>query len=326
MTEDGHDETDFPSQTQISSQAEIEIARFLKNAPPDTVKQTINVEREEEEIIGPMPLNHADGTDTGPEGLLNFDTVSEKVDLGVKDGMAQLAVKVRCERIVPIKGVEDIFKKTSVIVTRLIQIDLEATNETKALYKHIMRNNKQGMIEAGSSGGTVGKRRSKGLEKRLSTKETFNLYKTFMGMAEHDEANRKTKIEHRIEDEHNLPTDIHPDLVSPGGSHGGTLGKGTSSKNHTSGGHSSTYNPNVSGLGGQEDYRNRQFDEGDSSELDTSDLERRQEVHIGDTNRSPLSGGANLQSMPGGRGHVVNDDSDTMSYISHADSVSDILY
>ena len=37
--------------------------------------------------------------------------------------MAELTVKVRCERIVPVRGaVADLFKKTSVIVTRVIEV------------------------------------------------------------------------------------------------------------------------------------------------------------------------------------------------------------
>ncbi len=58
---------------------------------------------------------------------------------GILDGKAQLAVKVRCERVVPIRGVDDMFKKSSVIVTRLIQIDLEVTEERQRLYHRIMR-------------------------------------------------------------------------------------------------------------------------------------------------------------------------------------------
>ena len=39
-------------------------------------------------------------------------------------GMAEMTVKVRCERIVPVRGaVADLFKKTSVIVTRVIEVD-----------------------------------------------------------------------------------------------------------------------------------------------------------------------------------------------------------
>ena len=130
---------------------ELDITRLLRNAPAGSVKQTNNVEREEEEILGPLPLNDAEGDMSDPEGLLNFDTISEKVDLGVLDGKAQLAVKVRCERVVPIRGVEDMFKKSSVIVTRLIQIDMEATEERQRLYSRIMRGSNQQMIEGADS-------------------------------------------------------------------------------------------------------------------------------------------------------------------------------
>ena len=171
-----------------SRSSEYDIARLLANAPPNSIKQTINVEREEEEIIGPLP---ADGAEN-PEGMLNFDTVSEKVDLGVEDGYAKLTVKVRCERIVPIRGVEDMFKKSSVIVTRLIQIDLQATEERRRLHDRIMRGGQKGM--SSGEGGRMPK---------LSTKETFKLYKTFMGLAEADEGMKKEKvhIDKRVEDQ-----------------------------------------------------------------------------------------------------------------------------
>jgi len=42
----------------------------------------------------------------------------------VASGMAELMVKVRCERIVPVQGgVADLFKKTSIIVTRVIEVN-----------------------------------------------------------------------------------------------------------------------------------------------------------------------------------------------------------
>ena len=37
--------------------------------------------------------------------------------------MAEMTVKVRCERIVPVRGaVADLFKKTSILVTRIIEV------------------------------------------------------------------------------------------------------------------------------------------------------------------------------------------------------------
>lgn len=170
---------------------DMQIARLLQNAPPDSVKQTINVEREEEEIIGPLPESPDD-----PNGLLNFDTVSEKVDLGLVDGKAQVAVKVRCERIVPIRGVEDMFKKSSVIVTRMIEIDLQATEERRRLYETIMHGGNQGMI---TDGGMKAPKRGG----KLTSAETFNLYKTFMGLADAEEGRKKERmqIDRNIEDQ-----------------------------------------------------------------------------------------------------------------------------
>lgn len=167
----------------------------MKDAPPDSIKQTINVEREEEEIIGPLPENE-DGTD--PKGMLNLDIVSEKVDLGLIDGIAQVGVKVRCERIVPIRGVEDMFKKSSVIVTRLIEIDLTSTEERRRLYDNIMANSKQVVVTDAQ-----GRKRKTG-QPRLTSKQTFSLYKTFMGLAEADEDSKKhefMQIDRRVEEE-----------------------------------------------------------------------------------------------------------------------------
>jgi len=50
------------------------------------------------------------------------------VELSVAYGVAELVVKVRCERIVPVHGgVADLFKKTSIIVTRVIEVQHAAS-------------------------------------------------------------------------------------------------------------------------------------------------------------------------------------------------------
>ena len=176
---------------------EFQITHLLKDAPADSIRQTINVEREEEQIIGPL----AEGHDV--ESMLNFDTVSEKVDLGMRDGTAQVAVKVRCERVVPILGVNDMFKKSSVIVTRLIEIDLMATDERQRLYEHIQRKSQAHTSRvANGSGGGDGRYRA--LTSRLSNKDTFKLYKTFMTMAEADESIKSRdniRIDRRVEEQ-----------------------------------------------------------------------------------------------------------------------------
>ena len=174
---------------------EFEITHLLKDAPADSIRQTINVEREEEQIIGPL----AEGHDV--ESMLNFDTVSEKVDLGMRDGVAQVAVKVRCERVVPILGVHDMFKKSSVIVTRLIEIDLMATQERQRLYEHIQRKSEAHSKRVAEVSGDS---RHRAFASRLSNKDTFKLYKTFMTMAEADDSIKSRdnmRIDRRVEEQ-----------------------------------------------------------------------------------------------------------------------------
>ncbi|CAD5123807.1 DgyrCDS12118 [Dimorphilus gyrociliatus] len=192
-----HDLTDYgnlnslPKATPInpSEEERQDILRLLANAPADSIRQSINVEREEEEIIGP--------SENGTDPLLNYDTVSEKVDLCLRDGVAELQVKVRCERVVPIRGSDDMFKKSSVIVTRQIDVDLEATAERRRLLKKVLRashTDQKGRV-------------------RLSTKDTFRLYRTFMGMAEQEEGfqNQKIAVEEEV-DERTRPSDLDNDL------------------------------------------------------------------------------------------------------------------
>lgn len=63
-----------------------EILSLLYGAPASSIKQAINVEREEEEITGSA---------SSFDPLLNFDTVSEKVDLCFEGGIAKLQVVLK---------------------------------------------------------------------------------------------------------------------------------------------------------------------------------------------------------------------------------------
>lgn len=245
------------------------------------MKQTINVEREEEEILGPLPITHADGEESATEGLLNFDTVSEKVELGIVEGRAQLTVKVRCERVVPIRGVDDMFKKSSVIVTRLIEIDLEATAERRQLLENIM---------AGSSRKTLNESRSQVRNSnRLGTQDTFQLYKTFMAMAEHEEGHStkgQMHVEKRLEDQHHMPDHAEFDFRT-------------------------------------EDLDDHIFGEPVEMEFDTDELDQRLESQM----VHGVSNGTRLETMPNGRGYLVRgQDPDTISYRSAASDNSGIIY
>ena len=62
---------DFSRRLPETKQTSAFVKRLMKGAPPNSVRQRVDVEREEEDIQGPLP--------TKTEGLLNLDTVSEKV-------------------------------------------------------------------------------------------------------------------------------------------------------------------------------------------------------------------------------------------------------
>lgn len=180
-----------------------EISRLLENAPADSIRQSINVQREEEEIVGAPPAS--DGG--APERMLNVDMVSEKVDLGLKDGVAQVTVRVRCERVVPIRGSGDMFKKSSVVVTRLIEIDLNATEERRRLYQRVLRGSAF-LTTRGQDYDGAGAGAGVGLETKLNTRDTFDLYKTLMAMADAEDARnvhqRRLQIDREL-DEQRIP-------------------------------------------------------------------------------------------------------------------------
>lgn len=252
------------------------MSRLLKDAPPDSIKQTINVEREEEEIIGPLP----EGED-GSDGMLNFDTVSEKVDMGIVDGVAQVAVKVRCERVVPIRGIEDMFKKSSVIVTRLIEIDLTATEERRRLYDHVMRGSTNQHDMLTESGEHARSGRKSGAQHKLTTKQTFNLYKTFMGLAEADEKGKKR--EHMQIDRH-VEEQRLPQL------------------------NAETEATMMNGQQRQQDDDDEDEEEEDEDDTDIEALERRLEEQIMQYSKTKPP------------------EPDTISYMSAASEINDILY
>lgn len=137
--------------------------------------------------------------------MLNVDMVSEKVDLGLKDGVAQVTVRVRCERIVPIRGSTDMFKKSSVVVTRIIEIDLTATEERRRLYQRVLHGSAfLGRSSTDSGGGQMAPVVTT-TESKLNTRDTFDLYKTLMAMADADDARhvhqRRLQIDKELEEE-----------------------------------------------------------------------------------------------------------------------------
>jgi len=53
------------------------------------------------------------------------------------DGQAISTARVRCERTIPIRGSGDIFQRSSVIVTKRIQVDLTVNMYRRRLWKAI---------------------------------------------------------------------------------------------------------------------------------------------------------------------------------------------
>lgn len=88
------------------------------------------------------------------------------MDLTLANGIAQLVVKITYERIVPIQDSQDTFKKSAVVVTKVIDVDLAVTEARKKIYDDILESHKDG---------------------RLDNKYTFELYKAFIALAEADE-------------------------------------------------------------------------------------------------------------------------------------------
>ena len=96
---------------------------LLKNIPPGGIRQRVQVTREEEQVATP---NIADPSDVNSSTSSSSD-ILESVNVNFADGKLLATVVVRCWRIVPTtaRGMDKItYKKSSVIVTKLIEIDL----------------------------------------------------------------------------------------------------------------------------------------------------------------------------------------------------------
>ena len=148
------------------------------------VRQQFDVHREDDEVIGPLSQTAATVAND-PASMVNVDVVSEKIDIDVENGVARVTVRVRCERTVPIRGAADLFKKSAVIVTRLVEIDLTVTEERRRLYDRVLER----------TGG--------GAADRLGTEDTFALYKALMGLADSDQtaARERLHIERLLDEE-----------------------------------------------------------------------------------------------------------------------------
>lgn len=166
----------FPAITTLET---IDIRSLCIGAPAHSVKQTIEVSRLEDELLDHLPSGkrtrqpsrHPDYEDSSP--LDDYDKVDEKVELELKDEGAVLIAKVRSEKITPILGTKDMWKRSSVIVTRRIQVNLSSTPHRRQLYDLIAERAKMGGRDVLSA---------------CAEKEKSELYRVFMGLAELEKA------------------------------------------------------------------------------------------------------------------------------------------
>ena len=162
------------------------------------VQQRFDVEREDDEIVGPLDST-GNPAASSSSSMLNVDVVSEKIDVDVSDGVARVTVRVRCERVVPIRGSADLLKKSAVVVTRRVEIDLTVTEERRRLYDRVLDR------QANSSG------------RRLGTEDTFALYKALMGLADSDQTASRERLHiERLLDEQRSADIVDSDQVNYG--------------------------------------------------------------------------------------------------------------
>lgn len=171
------------------------------------ITQHIDVQHNNEEIYGDIKFIHADGSKTEAMDTTNFDSVSEHIDLMLKEGKALITIKVTAERIIPIDFEFNVWRKSQAIVTRNIEIDLKANDQRRRLYEHVMETTPRRMIGSGS--GSSSYRQSD--EAVLSSKDTLKLFTRLLSVADKDEKAIE-RDEVRYETKHRDRSDSLPSL------------------------------------------------------------------------------------------------------------------
>lgn len=160
----------------------------LSSIDSKDIKQSINVEHKHEEIHGDIDFIHADGSRIASNFTDNFDSIAENVELWVKSGKAVIMIKVIAERIIPIDYEFNVWRKSSAIVTRQIELDLQANEQRQRLYAHVMK--KHG--KSGSGYHLRGRfdddegndNYIEDRERILNSRDTFKLFNQLLDVAE----------------------------------------------------------------------------------------------------------------------------------------------
>ena len=152
----------------------LDVNAFMMGAPANSIRQTIKVDKLDDDVIEESRYRRERGGRSG-------DHVSEHVDMDIKDGKAIVTVKIRSEDVSPVDS-GGLLKRSTVILTKRLQVDLVATPYRRQFYDAI----------SGGGGANAGKMASLG--NTLSSAEVFELYKKFMAMAELDKRSSCTNI------------------------------------------------------------------------------------------------------------------------------------
>lgn len=102
------------------------------------IRQTLDVKHHHEDVYGDPHLEQADGTSSRRITNSNYDTVTENVDLEMKDGKAYITITVTAERLTPIDYEFHVWRKNQAIVTRVVEIDFYADEQRRMLYDRVM--------------------------------------------------------------------------------------------------------------------------------------------------------------------------------------------
>ena len=141
------------------------------------IKQHFDVKHHSEDIYGDPRFLHADGSQVRQPGTNNFDSVGEKVDLVLKEGKAFITVTVTAERITPVDLEFNVWRKNQAIVTRVIEVDLLATEHRRRLYYEVME--EPGYKSRGGSSYRAGPN-----ETVLDSQQTLELFTRILGAAD----------------------------------------------------------------------------------------------------------------------------------------------
>ncbi|XP_052089494.1 putative uncharacterized protein DDB_G0282133 [Mytilus californianus] len=159
------------------------------------IRQSLDVKHHHEDIYGDPPLQQADGTSSKLITTSNYDTVTENVDLEMRDGKAIITVIVTAERLTPIDYEFHVWRKNQAIVTRVVEIDFYADEQRRVLYDRVMD-------RVDDEGYANNKRyshytRRKPMEVTLSSQDTLDLFNELMeatgGEGDKEDITVKTK-------------------------------------------------------------------------------------------------------------------------------------